>query len=544
MKEFRLFGPPGTGKTWDLATRTIPKAVEMVGEEAVFVTSFTRAAAREIAGRSLPIPDYSVGTLHSACYRMMGMPEMVGGHIDQWNKENPHYLMGGGEEERDVDEGPAEGNDNNAPTKADILLNKVNMYRNKMVPESEWGEDKVKLNQEWKLWKHKHGYIDFTDMIEGGFKYKGPNEKARIVIVDEAQDLTPLQLALVRQWGQNMEWFILAGDPDQCIYQFTGATPKAFIEPDIPQNYTRVLHQSYRVPKEVHGCAMDYISRNLTRVKLKYQPRPARGAVTRVPAANYNVPEMLLPAINGYIKSNQSVMILTSCSYMLGKYQAVLRREGIPFHNPYRRKRGDWNPLARKKDKITTVGIVESFMSRGPDDDYWTIEQLLGWAPHIRTGAGGLIPKTAKKAFDALNKILERGAPGLQTSRGVLAQILEQSAHDLALSRDQEWFAKILKSDRAKTASYPLAVARKWGAGALGLTPKVIIGTIHSVKGGEADVVILHPDISLANWKISCANHEGKEANRRMFYVGMTRARNELIITGPGSTYSEKEVWR
>ena len=49
MEEFRIFGPPGTGKTSRLATRDVPRAVERFGPEKVMLTSFTRAAAAEIA---------------------------------------------------------------------------------------------------------------------------------------------------------------------------------------------------------------------------------------------------------------------------------------------------------------------------------------------------------------------------------------------------------------------------------------------------------------------------------------------------------------
>ena len=58
--EYRLFGPPGTGKTTNL-TRQIRRAVDSFGPDSVLVTSFSRAAAAELAGRDLPISARSRG---------------------------------------------------------------------------------------------------------------------------------------------------------------------------------------------------------------------------------------------------------------------------------------------------------------------------------------------------------------------------------------------------------------------------------------------------------------------------------------------------
>jgi len=62
--EYRIFGPPGTGKTTNLS-RQIRRAAERYGPESVLVTSFSRTAAAELAGRDLPISPDRIGTLHS-----------------------------------------------------------------------------------------------------------------------------------------------------------------------------------------------------------------------------------------------------------------------------------------------------------------------------------------------------------------------------------------------------------------------------------------------------------------------------------------------
>jgi superfamily I DNA/RNA helicase len=60
--------------------------------------------------------------------------------------------------------------------------------------------------------------------------------------------------------------------------------------------------------------------------------------------------------------------------------------------------------------------------------------------------------------------------------------------------------------------------------------PKVVVGTIHSVKGGEADVVHLFPDISQAGDAQYQRCGAARDAVIRVFYVGLTRARETLYI--------------
>jgi superfamily I DNA/RNA helicase len=66
-------------------------------------------------------------------------------------------------------------------------------------------------------------------------------------------------------------------------------------------------------------------------------------------------------------------------------------------------------------------------------------------------------------------------------------------------------------------------------------TPQVVVGTIHSVKGGEADVVYLFPDLSRAGDASLNRGGADRDAVIRLFYVGMTRAKHKLYICQPES---------
>jgi len=60
------------------------------------------------------------------------------------------------------------------------------------------------------------------------------------------------------------------------------------------------------------------------------------------------------------------------------------------------------------------------------------------------------------------------------------------------------------------------------------------VGTIHSVKGGEADTVILAPDISSAMYE-AMSDRKGYDNVAKQFYVGFTRSKYNLFILSPHS---------
>ena len=106
----------------------------------------------------------------------------------------------------------------------------------------------------------------------------------------------------------------------------------------------------------------------------------------------YKSPEYwILMTIMRHLEKEESVMLLATCSYMLQPVIAVLRKSGIPFHNPFRKSNGFWNPLRRGSNGCTNR--LFSFLGAQP----WTHADLKLWAaclPNhgiLRTGARELI---------------------------------------------------------------------------------------------------------------------------------------------------------
>jgi superfamily I DNA/RNA helicase len=117
-----------------------------------------------------------------------------------------------------------------------------------------------------------------------------------------------------------------------------------------------------------------------------------------------------------------------------------------------------------------------------------------------------------------------------------LNELFEATALEslLATSSDSQqllqWWRRRVATAFHGRVQFPIAVALAGGLRALDESPRVIAGTIHSVKGGEADVVFLFPDLSPAGDAAYQRHGPQRDSVIRLFYVGMTRARHTLYI--------------
>ncbi|HWQ54654.1 MAG TPA: 3'-5' exonuclease, partial [Bryobacteraceae bacterium] len=315
-----------------------------------------------------------------------------------------------------------------------------------------------------------------------------------------------------------------------CIYSFSGATPEAMLKPEIPEDHKITLKQSYRVPRAVHRVADKLIQEVVRRQEKIYLPRDEEGTVERLTRGTYRDTEhYILKTAMEHLERGQTIMFLASCSYMLWNITQVLRKNGIPFHNPYRRTNGAWNPV-RIGGRGSTASRIMALLVAHPDFGErhrpWTHGDLALWAEWLN--AEGILKRGAKKRLttfetseqvtvERLNEIFE---PGALYS---LLAAYEGDYHALL-----EWWRARVTATVHDRVQFPADIASKNGPRALLDKPQVIVGTIHSVKGGEADVVLLFPDISRSG--TAQYRSASRDSVVRLFYVGLTRARHTLYI--------------
>ena len=466
MKEYHIYGSPGCGKTTRLATQSIPEAVKRYGSDKVVVVSFTRAAAREIANRQDSVNPEHVGTLHALCYRGLKSPVIAETKVKEWNAQFPAYAVkaiknglhaGGGVE---FTASNSEG---------DRLLQEYNLNRNKLIPKQQWSPTLRSFAEKWESWKQEKGYFDFTDLIERAlYDRPYPPNNARVLIVDEAQDLTPLQLKLIRSWGQHCDYLVLAGDDDQTIYSFSGASPDVFLKANVDESNKIILNQSYRLPRKVYDVAMRHVQQISHRQPKEYNPTDTEGFFS-VSAANYKTPDLAVFEAIEHVKQGKTVMFLVSCRYMLNRTIVVLKQQGVPFHNPYRHEEYSWNPLRVGKEVSTTSDIVRNFLDTGIDKPYWNAAQFLKWVTSLKDE---VLTDAGRKGLKLVQKAIDEQIAGLYTVREVLHQILIPDAIEHALNRDIEWLKNNVKNKHRNALGYPLKVYEKYGMDGLSIGPK------------------------------------------------------------------------
>jgi superfamily I DNA/RNA helicase len=227
-----------------------------------------------------------------------------------------------------------------------------------------------------------------------------------VIFADEAQDLNPMQLKLIRQWGGHAEYFILAGDDDQTIYSFAGASPDAILDPQISDDHT-ILTQSQRVPRAVHKLGEGLIRTVSRRKEKAYSPRCEDGAIQRLGTGAYKSTEYFIrSSAMKHLEQGKTIMFLASCSYMLDPLIQVPRKNAIPFHNPYRKANGFWNPLLLGKNGSTVrriLALASPEADCGGTRGSWTFGEFALWAEWLKS------PSVCRRMLSRASSAATRG---------------------------------------------------------------------------------------------------------------------------------------
>jgi superfamily I DNA/RNA helicase len=544
-----VFGPPGTGKTYYL-TQRVRAVVEQWGPESLVVASFTVTAAQEIASRGLGLPDRAVGTLHSLAFRSIGHtfnvaldPKVLRGWNEsvgmQWRITEDHRRTA----PQSATEGGASNTEMTTAAGGDELLAALDKARATYTPPEDYPPRLAAFAESWTAWKRDAEAVDYTDMIEMALESAREGQPApgapMVIVVDEGQDMTRLEIDLALAWGRLARTLVVALDDDQAIMEWRGADPSRLLnlsEQDGFEVQRHVLDRSRRIPVSVHRVAQRWVSRLSQRQPKDYLPRttdhqgneldePPMGAAFCV-GEHLGDPE-LIHRIEAELDTGRTVMVVASCSYMLDPLIKQLREAGIPFGNRYRPTEARWNPLGGAVNGMSTAErvfrylVMNAELDDTPHGRLWTGRDVRAWLPLVSAEKAGL-----RRGVKAQAELLPDGE---LAEEDVSALFTDRDAYELAVDGDLEWLAGAILPSKVRAVAYPLQVARHRGIAALATPPPVTVGTIHSVKGGASDVVYVSPDLSAAGVaQLSSVN--GRDQTVRLFYVAVTRAYEELRL--------------
>jgi len=481
-----VLGPPGTGKTHTLLNK-VDDYLKETDPDKVGYFAFTKKAANEAKERAIDKFNFTEDdlpyfrTLHSLAFRRLGINKE---HVMQ----RRHYEDLGKKINIQIDYNDWDEEETGLfTTKSDYLriihlakLRNITLDQQFNLKEHNQKLEYTKLKiiaNELDRYKKEYGLIDYNDMILD-FVKSDKSPKFDVVFIDEAQDLSRMQWDMVDSFNTNDSF--IAGDDDQAIFRWAGADVDSFIT---QKGKMLNLTQSVRIPKKIHDYAMRIIERVSNRLPKTWQPKAHEGSITK----HWNFEDINM--------SNGNWLVLARTRYQLKPLEDILKEKGLYFENRF-----------------------------GKSFEKQIQEAASNWE-HLRQGQvmhGKDIQKIAlymgdtnwdKKKLKALVKDSFYGIDALTKGYGLNTKKTWYECFDNAGSKRVTYIRKM----RANGESL------KEGA-------RIKLSTIHSVKGGEEDNVVILPDLTHST---QLSYERNKDDENRLFYVGATRTKEHLHIVRP-----------
>ncbi|WP_247005917.1 UvrD-helicase domain-containing protein [Halorientalis litorea] len=564
----RLFGGPGSGKTTALLDRVEELQADGVDVRDILVVSYTRAAAAEIRERLADRLDTTpralrgnVCTMHAKAYELLNLSR--GDVVGESDKEE--FCEEYGIEYEDENKGARRRSARSTTIGNKVIATSQWLQRTRRdvadwydVP-FKWDEEEVRLPPDidqnaqtgnkytptwptdddrtdvpesiraWRAYKGEHDLIGFADMLER-VKQRSMLPNVDYLVIDEFQDITTLQYDVYEEWKSHMEKVLIAGDDDQVVYAWQGADPDLLLDEDVTED--EVLPNSYRLPSSILNVVNREISHIDKRQEKDLEPRKEGGRVTAVRG-----PSMLdlVRNVRSTVEEDAdgTAMILFRARYQMFQFIDEFIGEGIPFQCLTDQRM--WT------DRLTQyVDAVEGMA----EDEPITALQARRLADMLADSAFGTGERD--DFFDAIDERQEAA------DTDDLAEILV----DPEFVRDHVPFAPDPRSAAdmlRKVTNFQERSVDAYFSGEYRDVDRdrVRLGTIHSAKGREADHVFVATDLTekVVEQMAATVEQEDREVpgtdeftkhtdpvptltdnERRVFYVGMSRARERLVL--------------
>jgi len=399
----------------------------------------------------------------------------------------------------------------------------------------------------------------------------------RYVLVDEYQDTNRVQYLLARHLASIHGNLAVCGDPDQSIYAWRGADIRNILafEEDFPGPKLVRLEQNYRSAGNILRAAQEVISLNNERKeKSLWTERDAGEPLTVIECGDENdeaseIAERIQSLVAGG-RSPANIAIFYRANFMQRALESQLRLSRIPYQIvggvEFYQRREIRDLIAYLKlivnpvDDIAFQRVV-NVPARGIGAR--SLELLSGWAQDRRlclleaarsTEALALIRGRAKKTLAAFAQLMENlGSLRDQSASFALEAVLEETEFATWLAQQNEEAGPDREGNVDELRTHAEEYDRLYPDGGLrgflqdvalvsevddleNESGKVTLMTLHSAKGLEFPVVFIAgcEEELLPHARSLGEGGQGLEEERRLFYVGLTRAEDELFLTWAG----------
>lgn len=556
---------PGSGKTFTMIRR-IQYLIQVhgVSPSTILVITFTKAAATEMQNRFCQTatevagqPQF--GTFHSIFFSII--------------QKHCHYkisdLITPTQQRMFIKQVLLNGN-YGLPIDLDTMENLLSLIsRYKNLGEEQTGdglltEEQFKQlyreYQEQMEWHHK---IDFDDMLvlckevleKQQAIRKLWQERFPFILVDEFQDINPLQYEILQMLTGAKNNLFVVGDDDQAIYGFRGSRPEILLQfpteyPDAAQVY---LSCNYRSGNEIVDAAQKVIIANQVRFSKQLQAKQTGGKVKLV---SFESPteerEKILQYLKKAVEKKEQCAILCRTNRDLLEWAKECEKRGIAYQHKIREK-SPWEESCGKD----LLAYLRLGLGNGSREDLLRIlNKPMRYLSRESVGAERIdfvsmlqfyegkreMQKRCRQLEQDLNKVGKMSAflavSDICRRVGYERWMLEQ-CHD---EKSRATLLQLLEACKkaamqCKTVAELLALAEKEGKdnssrGEMKVVDSPLsLMTYHASKGLEFTTIFLP---GLNEGKVPHGKNltpKEMEEERRMFYVAMTRAKENLYLT-------------
>ncbi|WP_181686393.1 UvrD-helicase domain-containing protein [Halorhabdus salina] len=563
----RLFGGPGSGKTTALLDR-VEKLLDEDGVDVsdILVVSYTRAAASEVRERLAERLDISprslkgnVSTMHAKAYELLNLSRGdVVGESDKQDFCEQFGIEYEGEYEgsrrrsarsttignkiiatnqwlqrtrRDVGDWydvPFKWDDETVRLPPEI--DDAAQTGNKYTPTWPSDDDRIDVPEvirAWRSYKGEEGIVGFADMLER-VTQRSLLPNVDYLAIDEFQDITTLQYDVYEEWKPHMDGVLIGGDDDQVVYAWQGADPRLLLE---EEGQDVILDTSYRLPSKILEVVQQEVSHIDQRQEKNLSPRKEGGRVAAVKRPS--MLDLVRNVRDTVEEDDGTLMILFRARYQMFQFIDEFIGDGIPFSVMTDQRM--WTD--RLSDYVSGIESVSA-------DEPLTALEARRLADMLADTAFGTGERD--DLFDAIDE------------RSEAAETEDLAEIDLEpdLVRDHAPFLPeppaAADMVRKVTSFQERTIEAYFRGDNQDVSPdRIRVGTIHSAKGREADHVFVTTDLTekVVEQMAATAEQAGidipggeeftkhtspvptlTDNERRVFYVGMSRARERLVI--------------
>lgn len=579
-----ILAGPGSGKTRVVTRRAAHLTRTVARPSDILAITFTNKAAKEMRERIEALgvaEDMTVCTFHALCAKLLrqyhdraGVPR----NFTIFDREDRRKLIKQAIEECDL------STDNWSPSRVD---HEISLAKNDMLtPEAyqewapTWREEEIgRIYEKYEKLLAKMGGLDFDDLLMRTAVLLERDQKLRdeledryqYVLIDEYQDTNAAQYGIARLLTEKRLNICATGDPDQSIYGWRGASIENILrfENDYPGAKVVYLEQNYRSTKRVLAAADALIAFNVNRKIKKLRTEHDEGLSVRVfecesaKAEAEMIAEDITRRLRSGISANE-IAVFYRVNSLSRVVEEALLKEGIVYQIArgvefYSRKEikdvlAYLRVLVNPADEISLLRIINT-PPRGIGAT--TIRRLTeraqasGRSVHDLIISGEEIPNVGRSAarvrdftglLDNLRSALEKPAPDaldfVISHSGLQAHYAQAAETDDAPARNID---ELVMAAAEYQADHPDSTLLDWlehtslvsdvdsvrnGTGAITLM------TLHAAKGLEFAVVyIVGLERGILPFRRTEEVYSDEEEERRLLFVGMTRAKAHLTLS-------------